>query len=192
MSIFRSKLKEKSKIGKYKKNKNELDLEKIVDEYSAYIYKIIRNVANDYLSSEDMEEIVTDTFFILWKNQDKLEDEKVLSSYIAGIVKNLIKEKTRVININADISDYENIIQDSLKIDMIYEQREKLYLIEKTVKSMKEEDISIFNLYYYSSMSIKEISQILNITEFNIKSRLYRLRKKIKKELIKGGYSNEE
>ena len=185
-------MKEKSKIGKYKKNKNELDLEKIVDEYSAYIYKIIRNVANDYLSSEDMEEIVTDTFFILWKNQNKLEDEKVLRSYIAGIVKNLIKEKTRVININADISDYENIIQDSLKIDMIYEQREKLYLIEKTVRSMKEEDISIFNLYYYSSMSIKEISQILNITEFNIKSRLYRLRKKIKKELIKGGYSNEE
>ena len=60
-------MKEKSKIGKYKKNKNELDLEKIVDEYSAYIYKIIRNVANDYLSSEDMEEIVTDTFFILKK-----------------------------------------------------------------------------------------------------------------------------
>ncbi len=185
-------MKERSKISKYKNDKNELDLEKIVDEYSAYIYKIIRNTANEYLSNEDIEEIVTDTFFILWKNQNKLDEEKVLSSYIAGIVRNLIKEKTRIINKNVSILDYENIIQDFFKIDMIYEQREKLYFIEKTIKNMKEEDISIFNLYYYSSMSIKEISKILNITEFSIKSRLYRLRKKLRKELLKGGYSNDE
>ena len=185
-------MKERSKISKYKNDKNELDLEKIVDEYSAYIYKIIRNTTNEYLSNEDIEEIVTDAFFILWKNQNKLDEEKVLSSYIAGIVRNLIKEKTRIINKNVSILDYENIIQDFLKIDMIYEQREKLCLIEKTVKNMKEEDISIFNLYYYSSMSIKEISKILNITEFSIKSRLYRLRKKLRKELLKGGYSNDE
>lgn len=54
---------------------------------------------------------------------------------------------------------------------------------------MKEEDIEIFNLYYYSSMKIKEIARVLNIPEFKVKSRLHRVRKKIKKELEKGGYS---
>ena len=169
-------MKNKNEIKKYKKN-NELDLEKIIDEFSGYVYKIIKNMAT--LSDEDIEEIVSDTFFVLWKNKEKLDDERPLSSYIAG-------------NINVDISNYENILQDCAKMDMICEQREKISIIEKTVKSMKEDDIFIFNCYYYSSMKINEIANILNVSEFNVKSRLYRIRKKIKKELAKGGYSDEQ
>lgn len=187
---FRSKLKNKKEIKKYKKN-NELDLEKIIDEFSGYVFKIIKNMAV-FLSDEDTEEIVSDTFFILWKNKEKLDEEKILSSYIAGIVKNLVKEKMRVVNINVELSDYENILQDCRKIDMICEQREEISIIEKAVKQMKEEDIFIFNCYYYSSMKINEIATILNISEFNVKSRLYRIRKRVKKELAKGGYSDEQ
>ena len=101
-------MKNKSEIKKYKKN-NELDLEKIIDEFSGYVYKVIKNMA--ILSDEDTEEIVSDTFFILWKNKEKLDEEKLLSSYIAGIARNLVKEKARVVNINVDISNYENVLQ---------------------------------------------------------------------------------
>lgn len=181
---------ENKKIGKYLRN-NELDLEMIIDEYGRYIYKIIENMAVQYLSKEDIEEIISDTFLVLWKNRDKLDTSKELSPYIAGITKNLVKEKSRVINIHSDISDYENIIQDLSKIDMICEQREKISIIDQTVKKMKKTDIEIFELYYYSSMKISEIATILNISEFSIKSKLFRIRKKIKKELLKGGYSNE-
>ena len=181
----------KSKIEKYKNNQ-KLDLEKVIDEYSGYVYSIIRNMASEYLSEEDIEEIVSDTFFILWKNTDKLDDERVLSSYIAGIIKNLVKEKRRVIKINFDISEYENIMQDNVKVDMICEQREKVNVLEKTVKQLKEDDILIFNLYYYSSMKISEISNVLNISDFNVKMRLHRIRKKIKKEFSKGGYSDDK
>lgn len=182
-------MKNKNEIKNYKKN-NELDLEKIIDEFSGYVYKIIKNIA--ILSDEDTEEIVSDTFFILWKNKEKLDEEKLLSSYIAGIARNLVKEKARAVNINVDISNYENVLQDCEKMDIICEQREKISIIEKTVKAMKEDDIFIFNGYYYSSMKINEIANILNVSEFNVKSRLYRIRKKVKKELTKGGYSDEQ
>ena len=127
-------MKNKNEIKRYIKNE-ELDLEKIIDEFSCYVYKIIKNMA--VLSDEDTEEIVSDTFFILWKNREKLDDEKLLSSYIAGIVRNLVKEKARVININVDISNYENVLQDCKEIDMICEQREKISIIEKTVKEIR-------------------------------------------------------
>ena len=177
-------------ISNYKNN--ELDLEVIIDEYRGYIYKIIENMAIQYLSKEDIEEIISDTFVVLWKNRDRLDEAKDLSPYIAGITKNLVREKSRVINIHNDISDYENIIQDFFKIDMLCEQREKIAIIDKTVKNMKKIDIEIFELYYYSSMKYNEISNALNISEFTIKSKLFRIRKKIRKELLKGGYSDEE
>lgn len=75
---------------------------------------------------------------------------------------------------------------------MLCEQREKIEIIEKTLKTMKQEDIDTFRLFYESGKKISEIAIILGISEFSVKSRLYRLRKKIKKELSKGGYSNEE
>ena len=56
---------------------------------------------------------------------------------------------------------------------------------------MKEEDRRIFTNYYYYSKKIKEISKELNISEIKVKSRLSRIRKKLKKELEKRGYSYE-
>lgn len=184
-------MKEKKKIKEYYKN-NELNLEMIIDEYSGYIFKIIENMSIQYLSQEDIEEIISDTFVVLWKNRDRLDKSKDLSPYIAGITKNLVREKSRVKKIHDDISDYENIVQDFFKVDMFCEQREKIAIIDKTVKNMKKIDIEIFELYYYSAMNYNEISNTLNISEFSIKSKLFRIRRKIRKELLKGGYSDEE
>ncbi len=183
-------MKANKKIREYFEN-NELNLEVIINEYSGYVYKIVENMSNEDLSKEDKEEILSDTFVVLWKNKERLDINKELSPYIAGITKNLVREKNRIININYDISDYENIIQDFTKIDMMCEEREKIEIIDKTVKKMKKKDIEIFELYYYSSMKYNEISNILKISEFSIKSKLFRIRKKIKKELLKGGYSDE-
>ncbi len=187
---FRSKVEKKKEIKNYKKN-HDLDLQTIINEYSNYIGKIIDSKAMLFLTKEDKEEILSDTFFILWKNKDKLQDDKPLSSYIAGITKNLIKEKSRVTRIHYDVQDYENTISDITSIDMLSEQREQIRLIEKTLDKMKEEDITIFNLYYYAGKKIKEIAQIVDVSEFNVKTRLYRIRRKLKNDLQKGGYSNE-
>ena len=58
-------------IKHYIKN-NELDLEKIINEYTAYTSTIINNMAKDNLNNEDKEEIISEVFFILWKNMNKL------------------------------------------------------------------------------------------------------------------------
>lgn len=173
------------------KSRDKLDLERIIDEYSGYVYTIVENMTQNNLSEEDVQEIVSDTFFILWKNTDKLYDDKILSSYIAGIVKNLVKEKSRILRFDSSIFDYENEIADSSRIDMICEKREEIYLIEKSLKQMNQDDIMIFNLFYYQARKIKEIAKIMNISEFNVKTKLHRIRKKIKKDLSKGGYENE-
>lgn len=169
-------------------NNGLLDIEKVINEYSNYVRKIIQNMTN-CISAEDVEEILSDTFLILWKNSEKLDLDKQISSYIAGITRNLVREKTRVVNFDCDISNYENIISDLKKVDMMYEEREINAIIKKNLMKFKEEDINIFSLYYYSSKKIREIASILGVSEFKVKSRLHRIRKKIKIELEKGGYS---
>ena len=169
-------------IKQYIKN-NELDLEKIINEYSSYIATIINNMASTNLSSEDKEEIVSEVFFILWKNKHKLDVNKNLSSYIAGVTRNLVKEYLRKIKIDVDISDYENNLYSYDKIDFLDTEIQEIRNIEKKLENMKEIDKTIFLDFYYSSKSIKDIAIEHNISEFSVKQRLYRIRNKIKKEV---------
>ena len=103
----------------------------------------------------------------------------------------MVKEKLRKTKNNYNVNNLENDFFDIQIIDLEYENREKIEIIKNTMEKMKEQDKDIFNLYYYGNRKINEISKILKITEFNVKSRLHRIRKKLKKELLKGGYSDE-
>lgn len=169
-------------IKRYIKN-NELDLERIINEYSSYIAIIINNMASTNLSNEDKEEIISEVFFILWKNKHKLDINKSLSSYIAGITRNLVKEYLRKIKINVDISDYENSLYGYDKIDFLDTNIQEIRHIEKKLENMKEIDKTIFLDFYYSSKSIKDIAKEQKMSEFSVKQRLYRIKNKIKKEV---------
>ena len=161
-------------------NDDKLDLERIVKDFTPYVKKIIDNSFGENLSSEDKEEIIADVFFVLWKNQDKLFSS--LSSYIAGITRNLIREKIRKNKITYDISEYENVIE-ILNLNLFESEREEIDRIEKTFKNLNNLDLRILTLFYYSSKTIKDIAKELKLTEINVKTRLFRIRKKIKKEL---------
>ena len=71
---------------------NQLNIEKVIINYTPYIYTIIKN-KNSNLSNEDIEEIVSDVFLAVWKNQSRLDINKEISTYLVGIAKNLYNKK---------------------------------------------------------------------------------------------------
>lgn len=167
-----------------------LDLDMIVDDYTPYIKSIINNIVGNNLSKEDKEEILIDVFFSIWDKFSKNKMIIVLDSYIAGITKNLIKNKLRKVELTVNIDDYEDLIETNS--NNIYEN-DYIWQVRKCISDLKEIDISIVNSFYYDSKSVKNIASELNITEFNVKTRLYRIRKKVKKSLNlqKENYNNE-
>ena len=110
-------MKKLKQLEDYYKN-NEIDLDEIIEDFTPYITTIINNGTDNALSFEDKEEIFSDTFFILWKNRNRLNINVSLNSYLAGITRNLIKEKYRKLKIVYDISDFEN---DTLNSVNMYE-----------------------------------------------------------------------
>ena len=174
------------KIKEYFLN-NKLDLEKIIEDFSGYIGTIIDNMSKRTISNEDKEEILSDVVFILWKNTYKLDLDKNISSYIAGVTRNVVKNNLKKRKITFDISDYENNLVSFDEIKLLDENIEEIINIEKKLDSMKEIDKQIFIDFYYSSKSIKDIAKEKCMTEFSVKQRLYRIRNKIKKEVRKNG-----
>lgn len=184
---FRSKLESKEKIKDYMESSN-LNIEKLINEYYAYVYTIVRNLRSISLSNEDMEEIISDTFFAIWKNSKKLEEDVYIKPYLAGTAKNIIKNKYRTTHIDFSIADYEEKIIDIASLQKITEENEQNEIIRKTLKEMKKEEYEVFMMFYYEALKIKEIAKTLSITESKVKVILHRVRKKIKRNLENGGY----
>lgn len=168
--------------------KGKLDVDRIIDDFYGYVYIIVKNSVSIAITDEDIEEIISDVFIAVWKNSKRLLPTTLLKPYLAGIAKNVIKNKYRKTELNFSISDYENDLMDNFSIEKITEENEQDKLIQETLKNMKQDEYEIFILFYYESRSIKEISKILNFSTSKVKTTLHRVRKIIKRKLEDGGY----
>lgn len=152
----------------------ELNMEIIIEEYSGYVYTIIHNTAINKLSHEDMEDIMSEVFFLLWKNQHHIETN--MKGYLAMITKNCtyryLKNKNEA---------FEFFDDKTGKIDDI----ESIY-IKECLNCLNKQEKKIFILYYYKGYKTKEIAKKENLSVHNVKIKLYRIRKK-----LKGAYLNE-
>lgn len=164
-----------------------LDIEKVINKYNLYIYKILKNSISD---ESDIEEILSDVFYIFWKNYKKLDINTEIKPYLIGITKNLIKKKYRKNSFKVEnIELYVNNVFNDIDLEELSENKEKSKIISNTLNNIKKEEKEVFILFYYNQKKIKEISKILSISEAKVKIILHRTRNKIKNNLKERGYS---
>lgn len=181
---FRSKLKERT-IESFKNN-GILDIEEIVETYNSYIYTIFKNTIKNEL---DIEESLSDVFVIFWKNYKNLDENTLVKPYLIGITKNLIRKKyAEYKKAIQNIELYEERLSYNIDIEELAENEEKSNIIKQSLSKMKETEKETFIMFYYKQKKIKEISQILEISESKVKIILHRTRKVIKKKLKERGY----
>lgn len=170
----------------------KLDMDKLLDNFYGYVYIIVKNGVSVYLTDEDMEEIISDVFIAIWKNNERLADTIDVKAYLSGIAKNVIKNKYRKTELNFSILDYEQQIVCHDNLEEIVEENEQNNMITEYLKTLKQEEYEIFIMFYYEAKTIKEIAKILNCSISKVKVVLHRVRKKIKRNLEDGGYSYEK
>lgn len=166
----------------------KLDIDKIIDDFYGYVYIIVKNGVSVLITDEDIEEIISDVFVAIWKNSRNLSKTTEIKSYLAGIAKNLIRNKYRNTELNFSISDYEENLVDTCNIEKITEENEQNKVISNTLKTVKTKEYEIFIMFYYEAKSVKEIAKVLNLSTSNVKTILHRIRKIIKRNLEDGGY----
>ena len=73
-----------------------------------------------------------------------------------------------------------NTISDSEVDDALSDESEtQIELLMNALQKLPPEERALITLYYEEEKSVKEISSILNMSESNVKVRLFRLRKKL-------------
>ena len=148
---------------------------------------------------EDINDIIQDTYLELLKIIKKKKVLKIenVYSYIFGIENNIIKrhfykkKKDNVVLFYDDENGLNKNLEDKFDLESNIINKNN---VEKVWDYLKERDLittKIFYLYFALGLKISEISKELEVGESNIKNRIYRTLKEIKKYLGKDVISND-
>ncbi|MCI8637161.1 MAG: RNA polymerase sigma factor [Clostridia bacterium] len=159
-------------IEKAKKGDKEAFTDLIL-ENQIKLYKI----AKARLKNEaDIEDVVQETMIILYTKLSKLRDNTKFEIWLYKILINQCNKKYRKNKIS--LLSLETI--ENQKTYSNEENIEDKLNYEEILAMFKEQDQMLLLLYYSNGYTTKQISQILNKNENTIKTKLRRMKEKIK------------
>lgn len=158
------------------------------NEIKRYVILKCRNIAD---VEDILQNIYTDAYKKLKKNVS------VDKSYIFGIANHKINDyyrfkfKDKIVDYfkNEEDSGIENI-RDEFNLEETVSNRYDTDKVWNYLKKKKSVISKIFYLYYHEELTLKEISEFLNITESNVKHYLYRTLKELNKYLKEEWFMN--
>ena len=147
-------------------------------KYELYSQELM-NISYGYTKSrDDSLDIIQNVFTKLVNNPkqfNNLNEEKYwLIRITINECKDFLRKKSKCPIINADlVNSFSNYDSET----------ENLHYIADVVKTLPEKYRVVIILFYWDSLSIKEIAKVLKVSEDAVKKRLERARKLIKQEM---------
>lgn len=161
---------------------DEKAISELISMHKKLVINLAYNILNDYQSSLD---ICQETFIKAFKNIKKLKQPEKFKNWICKIALNLTKNELKKRKVE---EYYRENAAFSLKIKGDSD-RGKSMILKEALKKLKFKDRFILSMYYYQGFNLREISELTNIKEDNLKMILSRARKKLRKKLE--GYEYE-
>lgn len=156
----------------------------------AYYYQALYKFALFKLKSRDQALDVTQEVFCRYIECDEIfESEQHEKNWLFFTASNICNSYWRsgwYKHVFLDDSKFEIELQENQLSDYI--EKEDAILIRKSVMKLSYKDRELIHLFYYESMSIKEISYVTGRKESTIQTQLSRAREKLKKKLEEIGF----
>lgn len=164
--------------------------QKAIEELEFKYGKLCKEVANNIVGNlRDAEEIVNELYLNVW-NSIPPEKPQFFKAYICKIVKNLAtmrvrhnKAQKRDKDNDVSIHELEDILTKGNVTQQIVDGNLLSKYISDYLRSIKNTQRDIFIGRYWYNYSIKELAQMFNVSESNIKTSLHRIRAGLKKYL---------
>lgn len=158
-----------------KRHKNSIN--QAIEVYTPYLSTVLYNMVGSGLPKEDIEEIVSDVFVMLWKNAEYIDLSKgTLRSYIAATARNLALKRLNKKKDYTNLDDIEIPIEDEFTDD----NKKSIW---DAVMRLGEPDNEIFVRFYKYDEKLKDISKATGLNISTIKTKLSRGKLKLKKIL---------
>jgi len=174
---------DETKLIERAKNGDRAAISELVNKYSERIYNLALRILRNH---EDAEDILQETFLTVIEKLNQFDGRSQFFTWIYRIATNASLMKLRKKKVVFQKMDDSDNFQDSVesRVFVDWSQDASLNVYDKEVKKKIDAAVntlsdiyrSVFVLRDIEGLSIKETSEILSITQENVKIRLRRAR----------------
>ena len=136
------------------------------------------------MNREEAEDIVQDTLIKVWNKRDEWDKIDSIEAFSLTICRNLALDKLRMKQNQNESLDNLHLAtpdQGGTPYELML-QKDRIQLVKQMVDALPEKQRSCMQLRDFEGKSYKEIAQILNISEDQVKVNIFRARQAIKKK----------
>ena len=152
-------------------------MDKIYDEY---YYKIYNWAIKKTNNKEDAEDLTNSVFLAIFEYFNRNIKVEKIENLIWKIAYNLWCTKAKKYVKEKNIIYYDDETQLGYEVEMLDKIIYKEIINNLDNIGLTDKEKKTFDLYYINDLSIKEIAELLNTKDTNIKYYLYNARNKIK------------
>lgn len=178
---------EDNKLIKMCQNGDKDAFHNLINKYHSIVYKFLIKLTEDTNLAEDLTQ---ETFLKVIRNIDKFDlyGKAKFSTYLMTIARNCFIDeirRTKGYKFNYNIDDvldvpaHEDGVEEKI-VNRIYGRE-----VAKTLESLTEEQKIVIKLKYIEGLTLKEISEILDVEPKTIKSRIHNGIVKLRNLLLK-------
>lgn len=161
--------------------------ESVFKEWLPDLILFSRKITSDEFASED---IVLSTFTKVWEGNESFRNKAHLRSYIYSSVRN---SSINYLRNNRDIKSIEDLNEGTISIDHLVDnsfiESQVRSMLFKSVEELPDKCKEIFKLNVLEGVTLKEISEELNVSENTVKTHKTRALKILREKLSPKIYS---
>ncbi len=136
---------------------------------------------------EEAADVAQEVFLFFQENYDELEDD-FIRAWLYKVADNKIKEEFRSIAKREKELIFGSVFGTMTSADILYEMEEDNKITDEELEekkkgilsSLTEKELELFEMVYTKRMEYAELAKAFDTTEHAMRSRVYRLRLKIK------------
>ncbi len=155
----------------------------LVSKYQWPVFNLMFNMTHNRTFAE---ELTQDVFVRAYENLHSFDFNHRFFSWLYRIAINLAISQNNRMKRYDDTGHFPDLSLNSVEEKLI--GNERLLMLHDAIAKLNEKHRPVIVLYYFDQLTYAEISELLNITEKKVKSRLFEARKKLKKILGKSNY----
>ena len=143
--------------------------------------KLYRLALRITLDSAEAEDIVQDTMIRVWNKRDEWAQFNSIEAFCLTVARNLAIDRSQKSEAqNIELTTETQEMSDGSTPERQLERSEQMDLVRKLINELPEKQRTIIQLRDIEEKSYKEIADVMQLTEDQVKVTLFRARQRIK------------
>ncbi|TCP58268.1 RNA polymerase sigma-70 factor (ECF subfamily) [Tumebacillus sp. BK434] len=151
----------------------------LLDELEPFVFKVSFSLTRH---QQDAEDLAQDVLYKICTKLSKFRGDSSLQTWVYSLIMNAYRDALRKKKIRQT-----EPLPDQTPVSSFEKAADARLMLEAALKGLPETDRNILILRFQNDLSVREVAEIMNLSESNVKTRVFRIKDRLRSLFLQGG-----